>query len=101
MAAEGLSAHAVSDVPKLRRGITRPRHKRVPVRAQRQTHDITRVTRETDGLLARLDIPQGTAQRGGGALSVCVKHNVSKHLLMHFQEAQPKRLYKMVTLLVY
>ena len=66
MAGEGLPAHAVPDVPQLGGRIARPRHEGPEVGAQGQAHHVPRVAREDGRLLARLDVPQCTAQDMGG-----------------------------------
>lgn len=60
---EGLSAHAVPDVPQLGGGVAGPRHEGLVVGTQGQTHDVPRVAGEGGGLLARLDVPQRTSKK--------------------------------------
>lgn len=60
VAGEGLSAHAVPNVPQLGRGVAGSGHKGLVVGAQRQTHDIACVASEGGGLLASLYVPQCT-----------------------------------------
>lgn len=62
MAGEGLSAHAVSNVPQLGGGVTGTRYEGLGVRAEWQTHHITGVACEVCGLLACFDIPQCTGE---------------------------------------
>lgn len=60
MACEGLSAHAVPDVPQFDRGVTGSWYEGAEVRWQGQAHDVAAVARENRGLLTRLDVPQCT-----------------------------------------
>lgn len=60
MAGEGLSAHAVSNIPQLGGGITGTWYEGLGVWAEWQTHHITCVACEVGGLLACFDIPQCT-----------------------------------------
>lgn len=54
---ERLPAHAVPDVPELDGGVAGTRQEGVQVRRQRQTHDVSAVSRERSDLLPRLDVP--------------------------------------------
>ena len=80
MAGEGLPAHAVPDVPQLGGRVAGPRHEGPEVGAQGQAHHVARVAREGGRLLARLDVPQCTAQdigrktRPKGQLDMGVVH---------------------------
>lgn len=62
MSCEGLPAHAVSDVPQLDRSIASARDEGAHVGGQREGHDVPAVACEGGGLLARLDVPQGTGK---------------------------------------
>lgn len=61
VASEGLSAHALTDVPEFGRGIAGSWHEQPGVRSQRQTHHIPGVTRECGRLLTGLYVPESTA----------------------------------------
>lgn len=58
---ESLSAHAFTDVPEFSRSIAGPGHKQPGVWSQRETHDITGVSRKRGGLLTGLNVPESTA----------------------------------------
>lgn len=61
MASEGLSAHALSDIPKLSRGIASARDKQARIWSQRQRHHIPGVTCKRGRLLPRFNVPKSTA----------------------------------------
>lgn len=61
MASEGLSAHPLSDIPKLSRGVASTRDKQACIRSQRQRHHIPGVTCKCGCLLPCLNIPKSTA----------------------------------------
>lgn len=61
MPREGLPAHPIADIPKLRGGIAGARDKSPHVWAQGEAHHISSVPRERGGLLASFYVPQSTA----------------------------------------